>query len=294
MIETRLLHYFLAIAREQNITKAAETLYVTQSTLSKQMMDLEKQLGKQLFVRGKRKLTLTEDGAFLRNRAQEILALMDSTESALRTDAQTLSGDISIACGETIVMDLFAQLFAEFHIQYPDVRFHTHSGDADTVLERLDKGLADMGLLLGPIRQEKYDYLNLHQKDTFGLLMPKDCPLSQQKEINIDQLKTLPLIFAEQTFQGHQEIEWFGADRSVFHVVATYNLIYNATFLVERGIGYALCLDRLVNTKGRNLTFRPIVPELSVDLYLVTKKYQTFSPAVKIFLEKIREQCRVR
>ena len=118
--------------------------------------------------------------------------------------------------------------------------------------------------------------------------MPMDCELARQEVVNIDQLKSLPMIMAEQTFFGHQDLEWFGADYSVLNVVATYNLIYNATFLVEHGIGYALCLDRLVNTKGRNLTFRPIVPELSVDLYIVTKKYQTFSPAVKAFLEKIK------
>ena len=289
MIETRLMHYFLAIAREQNMTKAAETLHVTQSTLSKQMMDLEKQLGKQLFIRGNRKLTLTEEGIFLRNRAQEILSLLENTESALRTDKQSLSGGISIGCGETIVMDLFAKFFAEFHAEHPAVQFHIHSGDADTVLERLDKGLIDMGLLLGPIRQEKYDYLNLHQKDVFGLLMQEDCPLAEQAEINIDQLKTLPLILAEQTFQGHQDLEWFGTDESVLNIVATYNLIYNATFLVERGIGYALCLAQLVNTKGRNLTFRPITPELSVGLYVVTKKYQIFSPAAKAFLEQIKQ-----
>lgn len=289
MIETRLLHYFLAIAREQNITKAAEALFVTQSTLSKQMMELEKQLGKQLFIRGKRKITLTEEGIFLRNRAQEILELVDNTESAFRTDAGVLSGHIAIGCGETVAMDGIARLLADFHTRYPDVKFHTHSGDADTVLERLDKGLVDMGLLLGPIRQEKYDYLNLCQKDTFGLLLPGDCELALQEAINIDQLKTLPVILAEQTFSGHQELEWFGADYSVMNVVATYNLIYNATFMVEHGIGYALCLDRLVNTAGRNLTFRPITPELSVDLYLVTKKYQTFSPAVKAFLEDVKD-----
>ena len=291
MIETRLLRYFLAIAREQNITKAAETLFVTQSTLSKQMMDLEKQLGKQLFIRGKRKITLTEEGTFLRNRAQEILELLDNSESALHTDAEVLSGDISIGCGETIVMDWITGFLTEFHERYPDVRFHTHSGDADTVLERLDKGLVDMGLLLGPLRQEKYDYLNIHQQDTFGLLIPKDCELAKQNSVNIGQLKSLPLILSEQTFSGHQELEWFGLDYSSLNVIATYNLIYNATFMVEHGIGYALCLDRLVNTEGRNLAFRPITPELSVDLYIVTKKYQTFSPAVKAFLDLIRKNC---
>lgn len=290
MIETRLLHYFLAVAREQNITKAAETLFVTQSTLSKQMMELEKQLGKQLFIRGKRKITLTEEGNFLRNRAREILELMDNTESAFHADAESLTGDISIGCGETIAMDKIVSLLADFHTRHPDVKFHTHSGDADTVSDRLDKGLVDMGLLLGSIRQEKYDYLNIQQKDTFGLLMPRDCALAAQKEIHIDQLETLPMILAEQTFSGHQELDWFGTDYSALNVVATYNLIYNATFMVEHGIGYALCLDRLVNTEGRNLAFRPITPELSIGLYIVTKKYQTFSPAVKAFLEELKGQ----
>ncbi len=288
MIETRLLHYFLAVARELNITKAAETLFIAQPTLSKQMMELEQQLGKQLFIRGKRKLTLTEEGNFLRSKAQEILELLDNTESAFHTEETMLSGHITIGCGETVAMDKIAGLLADFHSKYTNVQLHTHSGDADTILERLDKGLVDMGLLLGPIRQEKYDYLNLHQKDVYGLLMPADCELARQKYINIDQLKSLPMIIAEQTFYGHQELEWFGSDYSVMNVVATYNLIYNATFLVEHGIGYALCLDRLVNTQGRNLTFRSIVPELSVDLYIVTKKYQTFSPAVKIFLKQLQ------
>lgn len=286
MIETRLLHYFLAIAREQSITRAAQTLFISQSTLSRQMMDLEKQLGKQLFIRGKRKVTLTEDGVFLRNRAQEIMKLLENTETALHAVTQNLTGDIFISCGETVAMDTIAELMAEFHLQYPDVKLHTYSGDADAVMERIDKGLADMGLLLGPVRQEKYNYLNLHQKDVYGLLMPEECPLAAQEAINIDQLKSLPMILAEQTFFGHQDLDWFGED--ALNVVATYNLIYNATFLVEHGIGYALCLDRLVNTNGRNLTFRPISPELSVGLYIVTKKYQVFSPAAKKFYEEIR------
>lgn len=289
MIESRLLHYFLAVAREESITRAAESLFITQSTLSKQMMELERQIGKKLFERGNRHITLTQEGEYLRDRAQEILTLMEKTESALRAEEQDLSGDITIACGETIVMDQFARLFAAFHEKYPKVRFHIQSGDADAVMEKLDKGLADMGLLLGPIRKEKYAYLNLHRKDRFGLLIPEDCALAAQEVVNIDQLKALPLIMAEQTFSGHQDLEWFGTDESVLPVVATYNLITNATFLVERGIGYALCLDRLVNTEGRNLTFRPIVPELSVDLFVVTKKYQTFSPAVRVFLEMLRD-----
>ncbi|MBO1680593.1 LysR family transcriptional regulator [Bittarella massiliensis (ex Durand et al. 2017)] len=289
MIETRLLHYFLAVAREQTITRAAETLHLTQSTLSKQMMDLERQLGKQLFIRGKRRLTLTEEGNFLRHKAQEILELIGSTESAFHTEGEILSGDITIGCGETAAMDRIAAVYQAFHRQHPEVRLHTFSGDAESVLERLDRGLVDMGLLLGPIRQERFDYLNIHQKDTFGLLMPRDRPLAGQDAIGVEQLGSLLLILSKQTFSGRQELDWFGVDSGALQVVATYNLVYNATFLVERGIGYALCLEGLVNTQGRDLTFRPIEPELSVGLYIATKKYQTFSPAVKAFLEQVRE-----
>ncbi len=288
MIETRLLHYFLAIAREQNITRAAETLHVTQSTLSKQMMDLENQLGKQLFIRGKRKITLTEEGNFLRNRGQEILELMNSTESAFHTDGRMITGDINIACGETSAMDFITEIYRRLHETYPDVKLHIHSGDADTVTERLDKGLADIGLLIGSVKREKYDYINIRQKDVFGLLMPNDCELADQEVIQLEQLKNLPLILSEQTFSGHQEINWFGIDYRKLNIAATYNLIYNATFLVEKGIGYALCLDRLVNTANRNFTFRPVIPELSVELYLVTKKYQVFSPAVRAFLKEVQ------
>ncbi len=288
MIETRLLHYFLAIAREQNITHAAETLHVTQSTLSKQMMDLESQLGKQLFIRGKRKLTLTDEGNFLRNKAQEILELIENTESAFHSSDNNISGDITIACGETVAMDFITEIFHKLYKQHPNVKLHIHSGDADTVSERLDKGLADIGLLLGSVKREKYDYMHIRKKDIFGLLMPKECELADQKVIPIATLQHLPLIISEQTISGNQELEWLGTDYRSFNIVATYNLIYNAVFLVEKGIGYALCLDGLVDTKNRNLTFRPIKPELSVELYVVTKKYQTFSPAVRAFLEILK------
>lgn len=288
MIETRLLSYFLALTREESITRAAESLYLSQSTLSKQMMELEEKLGKRLFLRGKRKVTLTEEGLFLRDRAREILSLLENTEAALRTEEGNLMGDLSIACGETVAMNRIAGWMARFHARHPDVKLHTFSGDADAVLERIDKGLSDMGLLLGPIRQEKYEYLDLHQKDVYGLLMPADCPLAEQEAVNIDQLKTLPMIVADQTFSGHQDLDWFGED--ALHVVATYNLIYNATYLVEHGVGCALCLDRLVNTQGRALAFRPISPELSVELYIVTRKYQRLSPAARAFYEQIHSQ----
>ncbi len=288
MIETRLLNYFLAVAREESITRAAQTLYITQSTLSKQMMELEQQLGHRLFVRGKRTITLTEEGRFLRNRAQEILDLMDSTESAFRAEGTMLSGDISIACGETAGMEVVAEVFRRFHTLHPDVRLRLYSGDAWVVTERLDKGLADLGLLLGAVRQERFDYFDLGWKDTFGLLMRPEDPLAAQQTIRREQLPGIPLIMSEQILADPHSSSLLGISLSSLPIVATYSLIYNATFLTEKGIGCAFCLDRLGQSCRANLVFRPIVPEISVDLSIATKKYTTFSPAVRVFLDMLR------
>ncbi len=291
MIETRLLYYFLAIAREQSITKAAEALHITQPTLSKQMMELEAQLGKQLMIRGKKRITLTEEGAFLRSQAQELMDLLEKTESAFHSEEEFVSGDIYLGCGETPAMEFIVKIFEAILEDFPQIRIHLYSGDADAVMERLEKGLLDLGLLLGPIQHEKYDYLNLKRSDTYGLLVPGDCPLAQLQSVTLDDLKRLPLIFPDQPYYGHQQLDWFGADYDSLNIAATYNLIYNATFLVERGIGYALCLKDLVNLDGsRNLAFLPLVPALKVDLYIVTKKYQTFSPAAKIFMNRLMEE----
>lgn len=291
MIETRLLYYFLAIAREQSITRAAEALHITQPTLSKQIMDLEAQLGKQLIIREKKKLALTEEGEFLRGRAQEMISILEKTESVLREE-ELVGGDIYFGCGETPAMEFITEIFREIQADYPHVHFHIYSGDAGAVLERLDKGLLDLGLLIGPRQQEKYDYLSLRRRDVFGLLMPKDCPMAKKNAISLDDLKGIPLIFSNQTYTGQQRLEWFGARFDMLDIVATYNLIYNATFMVEQGMGYAFCLGNLVQPGNRNLTFRPFTPALAVDLYLVTKKYQAFSPAVKVFLNRLQEKLR--
>lgn len=285
MVETRLLYYFLTVAKEQNITKAAQSLYITQSALSKQMMELERQLGKQLFIRGKRKLTLTDEGDYLCARAAEILKLIDTTEAALQSSDDILTGEIAIGGGETSVVGFIAQKMAQFHKQYPHVKFHMHSGDSDVVLDKLDKGLIDMGITPGPVRYEKYEYRNLNQKIAFGLLMPADCALAAQETVHIDSLKGQPLILAEQTFSRYRQLDLFSPIIEHVNAVATYNLITNATYMVESGIGYALCLEHLVNVEGRNLTFRRIEPEKWIDQYLVTRRYQTFSPAAKRFLE---------
>lgn len=294
MIETRLLQYFLAVAREQNITRAAESLHIAQPTLSKQMMELEQQLGKPLFIRGKKKITLTDEGAYFRSRAQEMMDLMAKTESMFRSDEDTVAGDIWFGCGETPIMGCITQIFHDLQTEYPGLKFHIFSGDADSVLEKLDKGLLDMGLMLGAASPEKYRRIPLNLANRFGLLMPGDAPLASRETIPVDLLRSLPLIVSQQTVSDQLFREWIGPDYDNLNIIATYNLIYNATFMVEQGMGYGLCLENLVNTEGkRNLTFRPMEPELSVNASLVVKKYQVLSRSAQLLLDEIiRRACK--
>lgn len=285
MIETRLLHYFLAVAREQSITRAAETLHISQPTLSKQMMDLENQLGKPLFVRGRKRILLTEEGAFLRSKAQEMMNLMEKTESSFRSDEDTFAGDIWFGCGETPIMSSIAKIFRELQTEYPGLKFHLYSGDTASVLEQLDKGLLDMGLLAGIPDSEKYRHIPLRQTSRLGLLIPQSSPLAQKPYITSKEILQLPLIISHQ-IGAVQLRDWFGQDADKLNVVATYNLLYNASFLVQQGMGYCLCLENSIQTESA-LTFRPLTPEISIPYYLVIKKYQFLSKSANLLLEEI-------
>ncbi len=294
MIETRLLQYFLAIAEEQSITRAAEYLHVTQPTLSKQMMDLEHTLGKQLFIRGKKKVTLTEDGAYLRSRAQEIMSLMEKTESAFRENEQTISGDIHIGCGEYRSSYRIMQLVREIQLEYPEIRFHFFSSNADAILERLDKGLLDMGFLLEPERKPHYEYQKLPFYETWGILARKDSPLSGRETVSFKELAGLPLIMPSQSSNSSRIAALFADELLSPHIVSTYNLIFNAGLMVEAGIGYALCIDELIDTAGNHpLTFIPLAPKLCSHVILFTKKYQVFSKAARLFLDCLKERIAV-
>ena len=291
MIETRLLQYFLAIAEEQSITHAAEYLHVTQPTLSKQMMDLEASLGKQLFIRGKKKITLTEDGAYLRSKAQEIIALMEQTEASFRESEQIITGDVHIGCGEHRSTYPIIQMINGIQEEYPDIRFHFFSGNADAITEKLDKGLLDMGFLLEPEIDPKYDYQKLPLYETWGVLTRKDSPLAKKKSVTFSELSELPLIMPSQTSNSNRITTFFSDTISSPHMVASYNLIYNAALMVEAGMGYALCIDDLINTDGGHpLTFVPVTPAMQSNVYLFTKKYQVFSKATKMFLDRLGEQ----
>lgn len=290
MIETRLLQYFLAVAEEQSITKAAEYLHISQPTLSKQMMDLEENLGKQLLIRGRKKVTLTEEGTYLRGRAQEIISLMDKTESAFRENEQSITGDVYIGCGEHRSTFSIMQLIRTIREEYPDIRFHFFSSNADAIIERLDNGLLDMGFLLEPEISPRYDYRKLNLRETWGILMRKDSPLAGKEEITFSELAGLPLIMPSQTSNRNHLTTFFADALTKPSIVSTYNLIYNAGLMVEAGIGYALCIDELINTTGSHpLVFRPLSPHLQSNVYLFTKKYQVFSKAAKLFLSRLEK-----
>lgn len=290
MLETRLLQYFLAVAEEQSITRAAEYLRISQPTLSKQMMELEGALGKQLLIRGRKKITLTEEGAYLRSRAEEILSLMETTEAAFRQKEEIITGNVFIGCGEHRSTFPLMQMIKRLQEEHPDIQFHFFSGNADAITERLNKGLLDVGILLEPEIDPRYDYQKLPFHEPWGVLMRKDSPLAEKASLDFRELSALPLILPSQTSNSNRITTFFSDRMLAPHVVATYNLIYNAGLMVEAGMGYALCIDDLINTAGDHpLTFRPLAPELQSDVYLFFKKYQVFSKAVKLFLNRLQE-----
>lgn len=289
-MELRVLQYFLAVAREQNISAAAQSLHLTQPTLSRQLRELEEALGKQLMIRGNRKITLTEEGMLLRKRAEEILELADRTEKEIMQSADTVSGDIYIGTGETDGVRQIARTAHQLQQSYPGIHFHIVSGDAVDVCERLDKGLLDFGVLLGDMDKAKYHYLELPMKDTWGVLMRRDSPLAGHDAVSPRDLWDKPLILSRQVDNKSGLYRWLRKEPAELHTVATYNLIYNASLMVDEGMGYAFTLDKLVNTTGSDLCFRPLQPRLELGMYLVWKKSQIFSKAAELFLERLQEQ----
>ena len=289
-MELRILKYFLAVAREESISGAAQALHMTQPTLSRQLMDLEEELGKQLLIRGSRRITLTEDGMLLRKRAAEILDLVEKAEAELTAPDEVVNGDIYIGGGETEAMRMIAEIATGLQRSCPDIRYHLYSGNADDVTERLDKGLLDFGVLIEPANMKKYDYIRLPATDTWGLLMPRDCPLAARPVIRPQDLWDLPIITSRQSMLRNEFSGWLGKEFEKLRIVATYNLVYNASLLVAAGMGYALCLDKLVNTSEESpLCFRPLEPRMEVHLDIVWKKYQVFSGAAERFLKEVRE-----
>lgn len=291
-MDFRLLEYFLAVAREQNITTAAESLHISQPALSTQLKNLEEELGKQLLIRGvkgSRKVLLTEEGMILRKRAEEMLLLKKRTEEEISGSNEIIAGNVFIGTGETETVRLFAQVAKKLQKKYPDIRYNISSGNAEHVLEYLDKGIIDFGLLFREIDKQKYESIPVPIKDTWGVLMHKDSPLAIKESIQPQDLWDKPLIVPHQKGDDVFLNQWLQRDESQLHIAATYNLIFNASLLVDEGLGYALCYDKLINTQDSNLCFRPLYPRLEVKGYIVWKKYQVFSKAAELFLQYLRK-----
>lgn len=289
-MDVRVLRYFLTVAREASFSRAADALYMSQPTLSRQIRDLEEELGTTLFVRTNRNVTLTRDGMRLRRRAQEIVELMDRTREEFENLDEDISGDVCIGSGETHAMRALARVAIDVRQEHPGVRYHLFSGNADDVTERLDRGLLDFGVVIDPADLHKYDFLRIPGSDSWGLLMPADHPLAAKESVSPGDLDGVPLLVSRQSMVAGDLARWLGGDFDRLEIAATYNLVFNAAIMVEQGMGCALTLDHLVGSMDvGGLCFRPLAPKVESGLNLVWKKYQVFSPAAEAFLRGVRE-----
>ncbi len=291
-MELRVLNYFLAIAREQSIVHAAETLHLSQPTLSTQIKGLERELGKQLLIRGtkgSRKVTLTEEGMILRKRAEEILDLVRRTEHEIAMSDDIVIGDVYIGTGETDGIRVIAKAAQALQTRHPGIHYHISSGNAAYVSEYLDKGLIDFGVVFGDVDLTKYNVLETSYLETWGVLMRRDSALADKDSISPEDLKDKPLILSQQESRGGSVTQWIGSEISDLNIIATYNLLYNASLLVDEGLGYAIGYDKIINTSGDSrLCFRPLSPRLKNKMSIIWKKYQLFSKPAEKFLEVLR------
>lgn len=296
-MELRVLRYFLTISREQSIVGAAKALHLSQPTLSTQMRQLEKELGKQLFIRGgsgSRRITLTEEGMILRKRAEEILSLVEKTELEISSSDRLLVGDIYIGAGETDGIRLIAKAAKIMHMQHPGIRLHISSGNSTFVKESLDRGLIDFGIVFGMVDLTTYHAIKIPSVDHWGVLMRRNSPLAHKKAITPDDLQSQPLILSQQEMSGGQVLQWLKCEPSDLNITATYNLIYNASLLVDEGLGYALGFEGLINTTGEStLCFRPLDPPLETEMWMIWKKSQAFSKPVKVFISVLKESLMI-
>ena len=287
-MEIRTLRYFLAVAREENMTRAAQTLHVTQPTLSKALKALEDELGKKLFTRHSFSIKLTDAGMLLRNRAEDLVSMADKIEKEFVSLDDITGGDLYFGLAESYQISFLAREIHRFKQAYPDLRYHITSGDTEQVAEKLDKGLLDFVVLAESPDAAKYESLVFPEADVWGLVFPEDDPLAKKTAIRVDDLKELPLFCSEQGW--NRDIPLWAKDKmDKLHLEGSFRLSYNGSIFAKEHLGYLLTFDRLVDTSpGSGLVYRPLTPRLETKLYLVWKKYQTFSPIAERFLTQIR------
>ena len=289
-MELRVLQYFLAVTREQSISGAAEALHLSQPTLSRQLKEMEEELGKQLIIRGNRRITLTDEGIILRKRAEEIMELVRKTENEITLSNDYIAGDITVGAGETNGVRFLTKTARALQEDFPDVHFHIISGDSASVLENLDRGLIDFGLVFGDVDTSKYHTLEVPYKDTWGVLMRYDADLAVKEFISSEDLHDKPLILSRQRSSKSSLIKWLGKNYDELNIVGTYNLLFNGSLMVKDGMGYARCFDKIINiTEDSSLCFRPLMPGLSESMHIIWKKYQIFPKAVEKFLLKMQQ-----
>ena len=288
-MEIRVLRYFLVVAREKNISKAAVRLHISQPTLSKQLKDLEAELGKKLFVRSNYFIKLTEEGMMLRKRAEEILELVDKTTDEFKALDEINGGDIHIGCAESKDLHSFFHILHQLQMHYPHIRFHLHSSATDAIDERLERGLLDFAIIAQDVDSRKYNFLKIPSANQWGIIARKDMPLAQKQKIHLNDLLDVPLICSRQSLQADFP-KWLGDQQDQLHIIATYDLAYNTSIMVEEGMGYVLTFNHLIYTgQDSNLCFRPLEPVLESPMYIVWKKYQVFSPVAQILLNELKK-----
>lgn len=288
-MEIRVLRYFLTVVREQSITKASEVIHITQPTLSRQLAQMEEEVGVKLFDRGTRKITLTNEGLLLRRRAEEILQLVDKTERELIEQEEQVEGKITIGCGEIASVQLLPDLFESFHEKYPRVNFDLYTATADHVKDQMDRGLVDIGLLLEPIDIEKYEYIRLDMKERWVVLMRPDDPLAAKETVTAKDLAELPLILPRRLSVQSELASWFGDYYENLNVLFTSNLSTNASIMVNHNLAYSVVIEGSVPFWDRSkITYRPLSPSLTATSVLAWKRGQPFSPATAKFIAHIK------
>ena len=288
-MEIRVLRYFLAVVREEGINRAAEVLHITQPTLSRQLAQLEEEVGVKLFHRGAKKITLTNEGILLRRRAEEILSLVDRTQQELAEQDALVEGRIVIGGGELAAMQLLPEMIEGFREKYPLVTFDIFTGNADLVKEQMDKGLIDIGVLLEPIDMEKYEFIRLQGKERWVLLMRPDDPLAEKEAIHAKDLENAPLILPRRTNIQNELSNWLGSSFREQQVLFTGNLTTNSALIVQRGLAYSLVIEGSIPFWDKEkIAYRPLSPELTANSVLAWKKQQPFSLAATKFIEYMR------
>lgn len=289
-MEIRVLRYFLEIARESSMSRAAETLHVSQPTLSKQMKELESELGKKLFHRGSTSVSLTDEGMLLRKRAEDILTMVDKTTSEFLELDNITGGEVHIGCAESHQIKYLAWVIKDFKEAYPRFRYHLTSGNTEQVVERLDRGLIDFAFIVEPPNLERYNHIEIPGTDIWGLAIRKDHPLAEKEEIVFADLIGIDLICSEQGMK-FDIARWCGENADQLNLSGTINLCYNGGIFVEEGLGGMLTFDRLVNTDNdSNLCFRPLSPRLETKMYIIWKKYQVFTPIAELLLDELKKR----